>query len=76
VKIIAISDISGAYYNENSIDIQDAIDYRNNNNGSLEGFKNAEKMDGEELLLLPVDVLIPAAMENVITKKNAKFYCW
>jgi glutamate dehydrogenase (NAD(P)+) len=71
VKVIAISDISGAYHNENGIDIQRAIDYRNENNGSLEGFHDAEKIDGSDILMLPVDVLIPAAMENVITKKNA-----
>jgi glutamate dehydrogenase (NAD(P)+) len=71
VKVCAISDISGAYYNENGIEIKEAIDYRDSNNGSLEGFEKAEIIDGSELLTLPVDVLIPAAMENVITKKNA-----
>jgi len=69
--IKAISDISGAYYNEKGIDIKRAIEYRNNNNGTLEGFDGAEKMDGKEILTLEVDVLIPAAMEDVITHENA-----
>ncbi|MGJ3236929.1 Glu/Leu/Phe/Val family dehydrogenase [Marivirga sp.] len=69
--IHAISDISGAYYNENGIDIKKAIEYRNNNNGTLEGFDGAEKIDGKEILTLNVDVLIPAAMEDVITHENA-----
>jgi len=71
VKICGISDISGAYYNSNGIDIQKAIEYRDNNNGTLEGFKEAEIIGGEELLTLPVDLLVPAAMEDVITKANA-----
>jgi len=70
MKIISVSDISGAYYNENGIDINKAILYREGNNGSLEGFDGAERIEGSELLTLEVDVLIPAAMEDVITIKN------
>ncbi len=71
VKIVAISDLTGAYHNEDGINIQEAIDYRNNNNGTLEGFKGAEKMDRAEILTLEVDVLVPAATEDVITSQNA-----
>ena len=71
VKIVAISDISGAYYNPEGIDIPAAIAYRDGNKGTLAGFTAAEKIDGEELLFLPVDVLIPAAKEDVITEANA-----
>jgi glutamate dehydrogenase/leucine dehydrogenase len=71
VSILAISDISGAYYNSNGIDIEAAIAYRDHNNGQLEGFEGAERIEGEELLSLPVDVLVPAAMEDVITMRNA-----
>lgn len=71
VKVVAISDISGAYHNENGIDIKAAMVFRNGNKGSLEGFKGGEIMDGEELLLLDVDLLVPAALEDVITKENA-----
>jgi len=70
VKIVAISDVSGAYYNDKGIDINKAIEYRNGNNGSLEGFEGAESMEGEDLLTLDVDVLVPAAKEDVITKRN------
>lgn len=71
LKIVAISDISGAYHNENGINIQEAIAYRDGNNGTLEGFKGAEKMaDAMELLELDVDVLVPAAVEDVITIHN------
>ncbi|MCP9755630.1 Glu/Leu/Phe/Val dehydrogenase [Lacihabitans sp. CCS-44] len=71
VSITGISDISGAYYNDNGIDVEKAMAYRNANNGTLEGFGGAEKIDAEELLFLPVDLLVPAAKEDVITKSNA-----
>ncbi len=72
VKIIAISDISGAYYADNGIDIEDAIAYKNGNKGTLEGYTGASKILSEELLTLAVDVLIPAALEDVIHAGNAE----
>ncbi|MEP0984671.1 Glu/Leu/Phe/Val dehydrogenase [Ekhidna sp.] len=71
VNIVAISDLSGAYYNAEGINIKKAMEYRNGNNGSLEGFSEVEKIDPEDLLLLEVDVLVPAAIEDVITQANA-----
>jgi len=71
VKIIAISDINGAYYNENGIDIEQAIEYSHHNNFSLAGFPGGEAITSEELLTLDTDLLVPAASEDQITKKNA-----
>lgn len=71
VKVVSVSDLSGAYYNEKGINIQEAIDYRNGNNGSLEGYTGAEAISGEEILELEVDVLVPAATEDVINSRNA-----
>jgi glutamate dehydrogenase/leucine dehydrogenase len=71
VKIVGISDISGAYYNVDGIDVRKAQVFRDENNGMLEGYPGAEPITGEELLTLDVDVLIPAAKEDVITKHNA-----
>ncbi|WP_420388130.1 Glu/Leu/Phe/Val family dehydrogenase [Roseivirga sp.] len=69
--VVSISDISGAYYNEKGIDIKKAIEYRDNNNGTLEGYTGATLMDKpEELLTLEVDVLVPAAVEDVIHLGN------
>ncbi len=70
-KIVAISDISGAYYNKKGINLKDAINYRLDNNHNLDGFKGAEKIDNADLLTLEVDVLVPAATEDVITMYNA-----
>ena len=70
-KVIAISDISGAYVNEKGIDIEKAIQYASSNRGILDGYTEADKIDGEEILEIKTDVLVPAAMEDVITLKNA-----
>jgi glutamate dehydrogenase (NAD(P)+) len=67
----AVSDLSGAYYNEKGMDIELAMKYRDANKGSLDGFEGAEKITNEELLTLPVDLLVPAATEDVITSSNA-----
>jgi len=70
LKVVAISDVTGGYYNPEGIDVEAAIAYRDNNGGTLEGF-NAQKISNEELLELDVTVLVPAAMENQITAENA-----
>lgn len=72
VKVVCISDVTGAYYNPKGIDIAKAIEYRDSNNGLLEGFDEAEHIDGEALFGLDVDVLIPAAKGDVITMKNVQ----
>jgi len=71
IKVIAIADASGGYYDENGIDLKDALNYALKN-GSLKGYSNATKITNEELLTLPCDVLVPAALQNVITYEIAK----
>ena len=71
LKVVAISDLSGAYYNENGIEIDKAAKYRDGNKGSLDGYAEAQKIKGQDILTLPVDVLVPAATEDVITVQNA-----
>ncbi len=69
-KIVAISDRTGGYYNKNGIDIEAAIKHVRQVR-TLEGFTGGDQITNEELLVLDVDVLVPAAMENVITSRNA-----
>jgi glutamate dehydrogenase/leucine dehydrogenase len=71
MKVLAISDVSGGYFNPEGIDVEAALTYRDGNNGTLEGFKGGSKITNEELLELDVTVLVPAAMENQITPDNA-----
>ena len=70
-KILAISDISGGYYDESGIDIKNSIEYIKKN-GSLDGFKEGKKISNEEILNLKCDFLIPAALASVINKSNAE----
>ena len=70
-KIIAISDVSGGYYNSNGIDIPAALNYMKSNNNNLEGYPGADPITNHELLELDCDILIPAAKEDQISKHNA-----
>jgi glutamate dehydrogenase (NAD(P)+) len=69
-KIVAIGDRSVSIYNSNGIDIDDAIAHVRKHR-SLDGYSKGEVISGADLLTLDVDVLVPAALENVITTKNA-----
>lgn len=73
VKVKAISDLSGAYWNEKGIDIVAAAEYcLTSPKRSLEGFNGATKMaSADDLLISDVDVLVPAAVEDVIHSGNA-----
>jgi glutamate dehydrogenase (NAD(P)+) len=76
-KIIAIGDRTGAIRNTKGIDIPALSRYvAANPQKSVAGFPEAESIDGDDLLTTPCTVLIPAAMEQVITGKNApKIQC-
>lgn len=69
-KIVAISDKTGGYHNPKGIDIDAALAHVRKTK-HLEGFAGATPITNEELLTMEVDVLLPAALENVITSKNA-----
>lgn len=71
LKVKAISDHTGAYWNDQGIDVEKAIRYRVQNNFTLAGFTGGESITNEELLTSKVDVLVPAALEDVITPANA-----
>nr|MCU0649624.1 glutamate dehydrogenase [Gemmatimonadaceae bacterium] len=68
--VIAIGDRVGAFVNPNGIDVEAAVAHVKQHR-SLEGFTGGDAITNEALLELPVDVLVPAALENVITPKNA-----
>jgi glutamate dehydrogenase (NAD(P)+) len=74
LKIIGASDISGAYFHPNGLDIEAMDRYvKQSETRSLEGYDapGVNKISNEELLCLPGDLLVPAAMENQITEANA-----
>jgi glutamate dehydrogenase (NAD(P)+) len=70
LKVVALSDISGAVYRSDGIAVNEAIAWVREHR-YLAGYPGAEPIPPEELLTLEVDVLLPAAIENTITRKNA-----
>ena len=70
-KVVAISDVSGAIFNKDGIDITAALAWVADKK-SLAGFPGGEPISNEALLALDVDVLIPAALGGVLTEDNAK----
>jgi len=71
VKITHISDVNGAIYSPNGIDIQKLIKYAAEKK-TIIGFPGVEVIDAVKVLSAKVDILVPAALENQITAKNAK----
>ena len=69
-KIIAVSDVHGGIFNSKGLDLVALEKYAGQNN-YLAGFPGAKPITNEELLLLPCDILVPAAMERQITAANA-----
>jgi len=69
-KVIAVSDIDGGVLDEQGLDIAKLVKHFEKTN-SLSGFEGAEKISNEELLELDCDILIPAATQSQITRKNA-----
>jgi glutamate dehydrogenase (NAD(P)+) len=70
-KIIAVSDVDGGIYNANGLDIPAVFDYAKKY-GTLRDYPNVDYVTNAELLTLPCDVLIPAAMEGQIHGGNAR----
>jgi glutamate dehydrogenase (NAD(P)+) len=69
-KVVAIGDRTGALYNERGIDVDEAAAWVRMH-GTLEGYIKGSSLTNGELLTSEVDILVPAALENVITTGNA-----
>ncbi|MFC4992270.1 Glu/Leu/Phe/Val family dehydrogenase [Rubritalea tangerina] len=70
VKITGISDVTGALYQPEGIDVK-ALSAHVQEHGGVKGFAGAAAIDPNELLVQACDVLVPAALERVITAENA-----
>jgi glutamate dehydrogenase (NAD(P)+) len=68
-RVLAVSDSRGAIYDKKGLSIQSVVDAKDKK-GSVTAARG-DKISNEELLELPVDVLVPAALEGVITRANA-----
>jgi glutamate dehydrogenase (NAD(P)+) len=69
-KVVGLSDVYGAVYNEHGIDVQRALRHVQEH-GQLTGLPETEAVDGKNLLEMPCDILIPAATEGQLTHSNA-----
>ena len=69
-RVVAVSDVKGGIHDPHGLDL-DKLDAWLREHRFLEGFPGAENVSNAELLELPCDVLIPAAVQNQITEKNA-----
>ena len=70
LKVVAVSDSKGGIYNDKGLDYEQVMAHKNKT-GSVVGFAGADSITNEELLELPVTVLMPSALESVITETNA-----
>ena len=70
-KVVAVSDFYGAIHNKAGLNVEEVIAYMAKNR-TLKGYPNAEAISNEDLLALNVDILVPAAIDGVITKDNMK----
>lgn len=70
LKLVAVSDVKGGIYSEEGINVS-KLEEHANETGSVVGFSDTESITNEDLLELDVDVLVPAAIDNVITEENA-----
>jgi glutamate dehydrogenase (NAD(P)+) len=69
-KIVALSDSKGGIYNESGLDLKQAEAHKKQT-GALRDLSGSKNISNEELIELDVDVLVPAALENVFTAENA-----
>jgi glutamate dehydrogenase (NAD(P)+) len=70
MKVVAVSDKSGGVYNPKGLKLRELQQFVQQHR-FLSAYKNAERITNEDLLTLDCDVLVPAALENVITSHNA-----
>jgi len=69
-KVVAVSDSKGGIFSEEGLDIDKVLAHKKKT-GSVNCFPKTKKISNEEILELEVDILFPAALEDVITKENA-----
>jgi glutamate dehydrogenase (NAD(P)+) len=69
-RLVAVSDSTGGIHNPDGLEPQAVLEHKQRT-GRVTGFPKARTISNDELLELPVDILYPAALENVITQENA-----
>lgn len=70
VKVVAVSDSQGGVYNSEGLNLEEIIPHKQVT-GTVADYPQGERISNDQLLQLPVDILIPAALGRVITEENA-----
>jgi glutamate dehydrogenase len=70
VTVVGVTDANGGIYSKEGLDIPELLSFVKEGR-SISEYKNADSLSNEDLFALPVDILIPAALENQITKDTA-----
>lgn len=68
-KIVGVSDVSGGVYDEGGLPVKEVLHYVRDG-GEIKGYAGGDAVDNDELLTLPADVLVPAAIGDVINESN------
>ncbi|MBD98970.1 MAG: hypothetical protein CMO34_03930 [Verrucomicrobia bacterium] len=71
-KLVAVQDAFGSIQNQNGIKVEELFNYSQGNSGSILGYAKADQMANEDFFGTSCDILIPAALGNQITEKNAE----
>jgi glutamate dehydrogenase len=69
-RVVAVSNSRICIYSDKGIDVEKLMEYRGKT-GNISGFEGTEEIPKDEIFTLDVDILVPAALENVITTQNA-----
>jgi glutamate dehydrogenase (NAD(P)+) len=72
-QIVAVSDSKGGIYNPDGLDPAEVLRVKQEEGGTVVNFPEADRVTHQELLELPCDILVPAALENQIDEKNAGY---
>lgn len=70
-KIVGVSDVSGAVHAEDGLPIKEILEHVRNG-GDVKGYAGGDTITGDELLTLPCDVLVPAAVGDVVNRENMR----
>ena len=70
-KVVAVADVKGGVLNEGGLDVKALLDYARNNR-TISGFPGTREISSEEVLTVDCDILVPAALQCVLTRKNAE----
>ncbi|MDE2292777.1 MAG: Glu/Leu/Phe/Val dehydrogenase [Elusimicrobia bacterium] len=71
VKVVGVSDVSGGLYDKKGLDVEGIVRWASEHGGVIGEYPDAEHVPVDQFIETPCDILVPAAMENEVTRRNA-----